>query len=68
MIEYKGYYIKQNKQIPSHYEVVTVGRGGKIPDILSGFFTSLTIARASIDRYLEIKNKGKEDGKTLSKG
>lgn len=49
--EYKGYYLKPYKEAPSCYQVVTVGKGGKIPDCLSGLFTSRWLAMREIDLY-----------------
>jgi hypothetical protein len=49
--EFKGYYIKPYKEVPTCYQVVTVGKGGKIPDCLSGLFTSRTLAMREIDLY-----------------
>lgn len=53
--EYKGYYIKGHKEYPSISVVVTAGQGGKIPDVLSGMYTSAGIAMSAIDKYLESK-------------
>lgn len=62
IIEYLGYQIKPHKQYPTSWIVVTAGKGGKIPDILGGMFTSPSVAKREIDAYLakkELKN-GKE--------
>lgn len=67
-IEYNGYLIKPHKQYPSNYVIVTQGVGGKIPDILGGLFTSTSIAKREVDKYLY--NKVKKDtvnAKTISK-
>jgi len=53
--EYKGYQIKPHKEIPTNYIVVTEGKGGKIPNALSGLFTSTGVAKTNIDSYLERK-------------
>lgn len=67
-IEYKGYIIKSFHQSPSLKVVVTSGRGGKIPDTLSGKYTSDALAKAEIDRYLDKEDskraKAKTNGKT----
>lgn len=55
MIEYKGYQIKPHKVVPTAYIVVTAGKGGKIPDILSGVFTGYGVAKLAIDKYLDDK-------------
>lgn len=71
MISYKGYYIKQNQKVPNLHFIVTEGRGGKIPNMLDGMFTSPSVAQKMIDRYLETKPVPKEKNnadKTSSKG
>lgn len=50
--EHRGYDIKPHKEHPFSYIIVTSGKGGKIPDVLSGLFTSPTIAITEIDKYL----------------
>lgn len=71
MLEYKGYQIKGHKEFPSLSIVVTAGQGGKIPDVLSGMFTSGGVAKEAIDRYLDSKPKKENDngeqGKTSGK-
>lgn len=59
MIEYSGYQIKPHKQWPSSLIIVTAGQGGKIPNDLSGLFTSPGIAKQTIDVYLESKANAK---------
>lgn len=54
---YQGYQIKPHPQHPSSLIVVTEGRGGKIPAVLEGLFTSRKIAEKQIDAYLETKPK-----------
>lgn len=64
MREYKGYYIKPDKQFPNNCVIVTTGRGGKIPNILDGLFTSVQTAANAIDKYLmakELPNDEKVD-------
>ena len=56
-IEYKGYQIKPSKTVPNHLIIVTAGRGGKIPAVLDGGFTSTNLAQRHIDAYLESKEK-----------
>lgn len=58
-MSYKGYIIKPHKQFPTSYVCVTEGQGGKIPDVLSGLFTSTGIIKHLIDQYLEGKNNAK---------
>lgn len=57
---YEGYEIKPAREIPTSYIVVTAGKGGKIPNILSGMYTTPTYAKEAIDKYLASKSK-KED-------
>ncbi len=64
MIEYKGYQIKPHKETPTCYVVVTAGKGGKIPKVLEGVFTSPTYAKETIDAYET--SKGDLNGKTGS--
>ena len=64
IIEYQGYQIKPHQTAPSSYCVVTAGRGGKIPAVLEGLFTSVGIAKRVIDAYLS--NKEVKNGKTNS--
>jgi hypothetical protein len=57
IVHYEGYDIKPHKEVPTNYIVVTSGKGGKIPDILSGLFTTRAYAKAAIDAYLASKPK-----------
>lgn len=52
MTIYKGYIVKPQKNNPRGLTVAVEGRGGKIPDVLSGIFTSMTVVYAHIDAYL----------------
>jgi NCAIR mutase (PurE)-related protein len=54
---HEGYQVKPHKEFPASSIIVTDGKGGKIPDMLSGMFTSPAIAMQTIDKYLEIKTK-----------
>lgn len=56
IIEYRGYQIKPHKEHPSNYIIVTTGKGGKIPDMFSGLFTSTGLAKTLIDVYLDTKS------------
>jgi hypothetical protein len=62
--KYKGYDIKPHKEFPTSYIVVTEGKGGKIPKVLDGLFTSTGLAKDRIDKYLEVK----QSAETISKG
>lgn len=52
MKEYRGYIIKADKQHPSNCVIVTAGRGGKIPNVLDGLFTSVRVGMQAVDKYL----------------
>lgn len=56
MIIYNGYQIKPHAQVPTCYVVVTDGKGGKIPAVLEGLFTTPTLAKEVIDSYLDGKD------------
>lgn len=58
--QYEGYDIKPARETPNNYIVVTSGKGGKIPNCLSGLYTTVTYAKLDIDKYLATKPK-KED-------
>lgn len=62
MKTYKGYIIKPAKISPMNFIVVTEGQGGKIPNVLDSLFTSEGIAMATIDAYLEARER--KNGKT----
>ena len=66
-IEYKGYLISPVSTGPKLYYIATAGRGGKIPNIMSGSFTSTGLAKQTVDMYLE-SNKKQADDKEISKG
>lgn len=55
IVQYKGYDIKPQVNLPMSYIIVTSGRGGKIPDVMSGLFTHPSICKAEIDKYLANK-------------
>lgn len=66
---YKGYQIKPHKEYPSNYIVVTDGKGGKIPAVLEGLFTSRGIAAETIDKYLTTKQtKDTKNGEAVNEG
>lgn len=56
-MNYKGYLITPSKTSPGLYGVATEGRGGKIPNSLTGGYTTRGEAIKDIDRYLETKEK-----------
>lgn len=65
MIVYKGYQIKPHKLYPTLSVVVTDGKGGKVPDVLTSLFTSTGIAKFEIDTYLAKKNKDVKNGEAV---
>jgi hypothetical protein len=65
MLIYRGFQIKSSPQFPSSYICVTDGKGGKIPDVLGGLFTSAGIIKQKIDQYLTVKET---DNAKTSKG
>ena len=68
-MEYKGYLITPAQSGAKCYSIATAGRGGKIPDVMSGVFTSKGVAMQVIDAYLESKEKKvKSDDEEISKG
>lgn len=70
MISYKGYLIKPHSKFQASHVIVTEGRGGKIPKMLEGMFTSVGVARSLIDKYTSIKPVTKEKNnadKTIAK-
>lgn len=65
--EYNGYFITPEKTSPPLVYISTVGKGGKVPDVLSGLFTSRTEAYKAIDAYLNFKDKkGNKNVETVS--
>lgn len=68
-LEHKAYYIKPKKDQPYCYVISTVGKGGTIPDCLSGMYTTKTLAKNDIDKYLDNKPvKETSNGETVNKG
>lgn len=66
---HKDYQIKPHKECPTCYIIVTDGKGGKIPDVLSGLFTSPSLAMENIDKYVESKiKKDVKDAEARVKG
>ena len=66
MVEYKGYQIKSDPRMPKSYVIVTAGKGGKIPDVMNGAFTSTSVAKEVIDLYTTKREQ--VDGKKGSQG
>lgn len=68
-MEYKGYLITPASSGAKCYSIATAGRGGKIPDVMQGVFTSTGVAMQIIDIYLDGKEKKvKTDAEEISKG
>jgi hypothetical protein len=55
MIIHKGYQIKPSKECPTLMTVVTDGKGGKVPDVLTSLYTTAVYAKQAIDKYLDSK-------------
>lgn len=64
MTTYRGYIISTNPFSPTLYKVSVEGRGGKIPNILDGSFTSIGYVKELIDTYLTMQETKR--GKTNS--
>ena len=56
-MEYKGFIVKPHKESPKLLTVATAGRGGKVPDVLTGLFTTRGLVYAIIDAYVENKEQ-----------
>jgi hypothetical protein len=68
-LDHRGYYIKPKKEHPYCYVISTIGKGGTIPDSLSGMYTTKTLAKTDIDNYLNNKPvKEENNGETINKG
>lgn len=57
MKTFEGYMIKPCKESPTLHKISTEGKGGKIPNVLAGLFTSPTRAMDAITTYLDTKPK-----------
>lgn len=64
---HNGYQIKPFPSSPALSLIVTDGKGGKIPNVLAGLFTSPTLAMQAIDQYLDSKEL-KDDEKVGKRG
>lgn len=64
MIRYNGYIVDYVNGSANLLGVATEGRGGKIPDCLSGWYTTPALAQLAIDNYIE--SKVKKDAKTAN--
>ena len=64
-MKHKGYLINPSKASPNLYTIAVEGRGGKIPAILEGQYTTRQLAMLDIDKYLDFKerNSAKESSK-----
>lgn len=63
MTNYRGYIISTNPFSPTLLKVSVEGRGGKIPNMLDGSFTSVGYVKELIDNYLSQQEtkRGKTD-------
>lgn len=67
-MEYKGYLITPAQGAAKCYSIATAGQGGKIPQVMTGLFTSTGIAKQVVDMYIALKQKNvKTDDKEISK-
>ena len=55
MKNYKGFIIKTNPLSPTMFTVAVEGRGGKIPKVLEGSFTSFKVVSDIIDKYSDTR-------------
>jgi hypothetical protein len=60
MLIHSGYQIKPVRETPTLSLIVTDGKGGRVPDVLSGFYTTKQYAKEAIDLYLSTKTKKAE--------
>jgi hypothetical protein len=68
-LEHRDFYIRPKKDYPYCYVISTVGKGGTVPDCLSGMYTTKTLAKTDIDKYLNNKPvKEEKNGETIDKG
>lgn len=66
MLEHRGYHINTDPTYPTMKKVEAIGRGS-VHLSLRGLFTSLKIAKDTIDAY-EDKKEVVEDGKISQRG
>lgn len=52
---YRGYIISPVPHSPTLMRVAVEGQGGKVPNVLTGMFTSYTTVMEIVDKYLESK-------------
>lgn len=66
---YDKYEIVQDSAFGSMYRIKPTGKGGSIPTVLSGMYTTTSEAVKSIDRYTSsFKQKVKSNATKLSDG
>lgn len=54
---YKGYVIRPHLNNPKSFIIIVPGRGGKIPKLFEGMFTSRGEAQKVINIYAESKGE-----------
>ncbi|GAF77756.1 unnamed protein product [marine sediment metagenome] len=64
MKTHNGYIIKMYNKSPSLKVIVTEGKGGKIPNDLTGMYTTDKLAMVDIDKYLDKKGGKRDKAKT----
>lgn len=52
IVKYMGFLIQSVNASPGLFSVAVEGRGGRIPDKLQGFYTSVGLVKERIDAYL----------------
>lgn len=67
-MNYKGYEIRPHKQLPMTFEIGVGENKGSMPNILSGLYTSRTVAFQHIDDYLANKKPKETDAKEATEG
>lgn len=58
---YKGFYVTFDEKNPRLVRVATEGKGGKIPNVLTGLFTSKQVVYNIIDSYVAQKQNAKTE-------
>lgn len=56
-MEYRGYLIKPSALNSNSLTIALAGKGGKIPRMMEGLFTSKTYAMKMVDLYLDSKGE-----------
>tara|TARA_R110002012_G_C11348108_1_gene579214 strand:+ start:219 stop:419 length:201 start_codon:yes stop_codon:yes gene_type:complete len=65
-MEHEGYLIKNYPKSPNLKIIVTAGKGGKIPEVMSGAHLSAGDCIKCIDKYLSTKVVKNAKGKSTA--